>query len=161
MDVRLLKKYVDDVLVAVVNLPLGSRYCSNTNTITHRKEDEDEDSRNCQTKDQVTIKVLKDMANSVMTFLDFTAEVSRGPEHPVACLDTQIWFGYPGEQGEWFSGGLAADMEPPGKQWNKRMDRKTIMYKFYSKPMTNPLTILQRSAMPENIKIATISKEIL
>ena len=34
IDVRMLKKYVDDVLLAVVNLPLGSRFCKDTGTIT-------------------------------------------------------------------------------------------------------------------------------
>ena len=41
------------------------------------------------------------------------------------------------------------------------MDRRNGMYKFFSKPMANPMTILQRSAMPENVKVATISNEIL
>ena len=31
---------------------------------------------------------------------------------------------------------------------------------FYSKPVTNPLTILQRSAMPEGTKVATFSNEV-
>ena len=36
-----------------------------------------------------------------------------------------------------------------------------ILYKFYSKAVTNPLNILRRSAMPEGLKVATTSQEIL
>ena len=35
------------------------------------------------------------------------------------------------------------------------------MYKFYSKPVTSKMTILRRSAMPEGLKVATTSQEIL
>ena len=75
----------------MVNLPLGSRFYRESDSITPKKEDEEADERNCQPKDQVTIKVIKEVANSIMSFLDFTEEASQGPEHPVECLDTHIW----------------------------------------------------------------------
>ena len=50
---------------------------------------------NCLTKDQVTIKVLKEVSNSIVSFFELTAEVTQGPDQPIACLDTQIWYGYP------------------------------------------------------------------
>ena len=47
----------------------------------------------------------------------------------------------------------------PGMEKSNR--GKTIMYAFYAKPMSNPLTILRRSAMPEGTKVSTVSSEIL
>ena len=44
--------------------------------------------------------------------------------------------------------------EKPGKQ-------DTILYRFYRKPMARKLTILARSAMPNRMKIATFSSEIM
>ena len=63
MDIRMLKKYVDDILVAVVNLPLGSRFCRDTGTITRCQEDVLQDEGSNRTKDQVTIMVLQEVAN--------------------------------------------------------------------------------------------------
>ena len=36
----------------------------------------------------------------------------------------------------------------------------TVMYSFFQKPMVNPMTILERSAMPNKTKVATFSSEI-
>ena len=35
------------------------------------------------------------------------------------------------------------------------------MYKFFKKEVSNPLTILKMSAMPESTKVATFSSEVL
>ena len=38
---------------------------------------------------------------------------------------------------------------------------KTILYNFYYKPVTNPLCILKRSALPEQVKVTTATQELL
>ena len=40
-------------------------------------------------------------------------------------------------------------------------EKKNIFYRFFKKPLASPLTILQRSAMPESVKVATFTQEIL
>ena len=117
MIVKLLKKYVDDVLIICVNLKLGSRYQKEQDCIVWSKEWELEDLRNGVSRSKNTMMVLREVADSVMSFLQFTAEVSEGREQPVPCLDTQLWYGYPDAQKEWFNGGLARDQETQGLQW--------------------------------------------
>ena len=60
----------------------------------------------------------------------------------------------------WFAVGLAGGQEMPSTQWSHRSDRHTIQNKFYTKPVTNPLKILKRSAMPDEMKVATFSNEM-
>ena len=93
MIVKLLKKYVDDVLIICVNLRLGSRYNKDQDNIVWSEEYEQEDIREGVSRSKNTIRVLREVADSVMGFLQFTAEVSEGREQPVPCLDTQLWYG--------------------------------------------------------------------
>ena len=39
--------------------------------------------------------------------------------------------------------------------------KPTVMYQFFKKPMANRLTILKRSAVPEQIKVTTMVSEII
>ena len=48
----------------------------------------------------------------------------------------------------------------PGHERQER-EGQVIIYKFYRKPMRNKMTILKRSAQPENMKVATMSSEIV
>ena len=48
----------------------------------------------------------------------------------------------------------------PGRRTNSDKGLQ-ILYKFYSKPVTNKLGILKKSAMPEGLKVATIAQEVL
>ena len=84
----LLKKYVDDVLVVVTNLPLGSRY--RDGKILQSKESEKEDIQRDRSKSDVTMSVLKEVANEILPFLKYTGEVSVDGM-PIPVLDTVIW----------------------------------------------------------------------
>ena len=48
------------------------------------------------------MNALREAASSIMTFLDFTSEVSKGPEEPLPVLDTQLWLGSNQEEEPWF-----------------------------------------------------------
>ena len=52
-------------------------------------------------------------------------------------------------------------MESPGQQWNHSLEKETVMYEFYKKPVAAKLSILQRSAMPERMKVSTMTAEVL
>ena len=71
-----------------------------------------------------------------------------------------MWYAKPEPQEEWFE--LANQgMESPGKQWKLSLQKPTVLYEFYKKPVAAKLTILQRSAMPERMKISTMTAEVL
>ena len=158
VEVFLLRKYVDDILIATGCLPLGSRLTGSA--ITAKEEDMMEDEEGGVSKEQVTMNCLREMANSVIPWLEFTSEVSEGEQRPVPCLDSQLWVGRPEEQEPWFACQEGANMVSPGTQWRSG-EGLSIMYKFYSKPVSNPLTILRRSAMAEGVKVATAVQECM
>ena len=91
VKVWLLKKYVDDVLIVTTNLQMGARVIGDQVIVTEQSKTEDES--NCRSVEEVTMNVLKGEANKIINFLEFTAEVSKGRDAPVACLDTQLWYG--------------------------------------------------------------------
>ena len=53
-------------------------------------------------RDELTLDILKQIADSLIPFLKFTGECSKEGT-PIACLDTQLWMGFPNGD-EWYSG---------------------------------------------------------
>ena len=45
-----------------------------------------------RSKQEVTMEVRRQIADTVFKCLRFTAEVAGGPEKPIPCLDTQLWW---------------------------------------------------------------------
>ena len=148
VQVHLLTKYVDDVLIVVDTMDLGSRWTSEG--ICSTEETVQEDTSNCRSRQEVTFEVLKQAANEITPYLKFTGEASVR-ETGIPVLDTKIWFGDRKGGHSWYLGG-----ECHGKG-----EGKCLMYSFYSKSMTNPLGILKRSVLAEGTKVSTASAEIL
>merc|ERR1711954_579420 len=72
----------------------------------------------------------------------------------------EVWMGHPTSREKWFKEDSIGEKETsPGEAGISR-DRQTILFRFYKKPMATPYTILRRSAIPENTKVATMSAEI-
>ena len=147
IKVWLIVKYVDDILVVVSNLPLGTREVNGKLVIS--QEGLEEDIKCNRTKQEVTIEILRTEASKLIEFLQFTA---------VSCLDTQLWWGEPGDKKPWFNHDKEGEVVPGDHETGSHGQ---IMYKFYKKSVSNPLTILHRSAMPQSVKIATFSNEVL
>ena len=126
--IKLLKKYVDDVVVVVDNIKPGSRL--EEGQLRYRSEWEEEDKRQGVTPDQNTMRYLNGVANSFFKFLQFTTEVSEGESKRIPVLDSMMWYGNPSSQEPWFQTGEG--MTPPGQGeiWNHPTDRKTVLYTF-------------------------------
>ena len=155
----LIKKYMDDILVIVSNLPIGTRYTDGK--LNHSKEGETQDKEKNRTASEVTMDVLKQIANDIIPFLEFTTEVSNGEEEPVPCLDSQLWFGTLNRQAPWFSHQKTGEVVPGSGKPEGPESYRGVGYRFYKKKVSNPITILQCSAMPESVKRATFSSEVL
>ena len=78
--------------------------------------------------------------------------------NPIPCLDTEVWIGEPESDGPWYTMGQRPDEVIPGR---RHAEQKRIMYSFYKKPMAAKLTMLSRSALSSNCKVATASAEVL
>ena len=156
MEPLLLQKYVDDVLTVVPKQSLGSRW--NNGGIEWQEAWEQEDVKNGKTRGKVTVECMIAMANSIKPYLKFTADYSDQGT-PIPVLDTQIWIGPPSAKGKWFSDKDTEKETVPGIESGE--GAHTLLYKFYKKPMSSPFTILQRSSVPEGIKVATASSELM
>ena len=103
IKVHLIKKYVDDVLVLVDNIKPGTRV--ENNVFVWKKSWEEEDTRKGISVQENTMSILRTLANTIYSFLEFTSEVSTSPTHPIPCLDSQVWIGKSGGQEPWFTVG--------------------------------------------------------
>ena len=157
IEVYLITKYVDDVLVVARNVPLGSYW--NGDHLDYSKEVEDKHLHSKMDRSVLTLDILRQLANSVSSFLKFTGEASINGR-PIPCLDAQIWVGPPSADGKWYQE-TEEDEEVPGKLMEDQVEYNTVLYKFYKKPMAAKLTTLARSAAPERSKVATAVAEVL
>ena len=107
-----------------------------------------------RTRFDVTIEVLKSIANKILPFLDFTQEVSNGPQLPVSCLYTQLLYEGIQKSEPWYKHQKAVELQPGSlKDGETDTGHKGVKYKFYKKPVSNPVTILERSAITEESHI--------
>ena len=90
VEILVLTKYVDDVLIICRNLPLGAYW--NGNRISHCRNVKMKHVTSGMSRDRLTLEVLKDIAGSVHDFLEFTGECVEN-NFPIACLDSQLWIG--------------------------------------------------------------------
>ena len=155
MVVHLLTKYVDDVVVVCDKLELGSRFKGGR--IVIEAEDVANDVREGRTMEDVTFKVQNEMANSILSFLEFTGEYAM-EGRPIPCLDTEVWVGEPTNDGPWYEMEDRAKELIPGRPTTAPV--RQVIYRFYKKPMASRLTMLARSALQNNSKVATASAEI-
>ena len=93
VEVILLKSYVDDVLVVAKNVELGSKFNKDTGKVEVDADLAAKHSQENTTKDTVTLRVITEVANNIISFLEFTGEQSQGKNEPVPVLDAQAWFG--------------------------------------------------------------------
>ena len=119
----MLKIYIDDTNFICESLPLGSRLCSDG--VIRVIESEIETDRDIP-KDLRCAKIFQQIANLVSNFLNCTIDcpsLHNDNEGFMPILDLQV----------------------------KEVNNKCI-YKFYKKSVSNPLLLLESSAMPMKIK---------
>merc|ERR1712112_324577 len=149
VEILVLTKYVDDVLIICRHLPLGAYW--NGNRISHCRNVKMKHVTSGMSRDRLTLEVLKDIAGSVHDFLEFTGECVEN-NIPIACLDTQLWMGKI-EGNKWHSGENSPQGELPPNNIN------VPLYKFFKKPVASKIGTLARSAVPKNNKVQTAVNE--
>ena len=107
------------------NLRLGTRW--NGTNLEHTREAEKEDAEAGRDPEGVSLQVFIDAANSVIPYLTFTGEVSRGRSNKIPCLDTEVWYGRPDRQERWFEGTERNGEKIPGTQWEDGRRKVQIM----------------------------------
>ena len=115
VEIHLLRKYVDDVLIVVDNFTPKTRL--RDNKLVWTKETEAIDLASGKSPSQNTSEILRQIACKPNEFLDFTVEVSNGPTQKIACLDSEVWCGAPDQGAPWFKETGESHTEEPGRQW--------------------------------------------
>ena len=129
--VWLYKRYVDDCSVALPEINRGWRFNSVSGTMEFDLGLMEEQRESGEGPDKRTFDVLLDIANSIDSDIQFTAEVpSTQPNGRLPMLDTEVW-----------------------------VEDMSLRHSFYKKPCANPYTILYRSAMSGHTKRTTLFQE--
>ena len=138
----LLEKYVDDSEIIIENIPMVSRWDDNIRKIVTTEETAAEDREAGRTNDEVTMKAWGSMTSCIIPGITFTVDYpDNNANGKVPMLDFMLW-----KERE-------DNPENPGEM------RECLKYSFYEKPATNPKVMDAESAMPQGMKIATLTQE--
>ena len=93
-------------------------------------------------QEEVTIGEFADLVSSLYSFIMFTTYVSIG-RHPIPMLDFQVW---------------VEEVKDPTRPLGLH---QVVEHKFYEKPITNDLDMMEASAIPHCMKMAPLSQEVV
>ena len=126
-------RYMDDVRLTLDSLKEGWRWTEGGVYFSEGWKIEDELSG--ETSTQRTGRILKDMMNSVLGFLRLTVEIADDfDDRKLPTLDLKIW------------------VHPEGRM---------VLYEHFEKTMNTNLVLQQISALSENIKVNSLSQEVV
>ena len=144
VEIHLLAKYVDDLNLILGMLPLGTRWSSKNNKMECNPEDAAEDEQGHRTREEVTVEAVKDAANSIVPWLQFTADIPQyHSSGMVPILDLQVWVEHP--SGDNLTSGLGPD---------------TICWTYYEKKISSNKVMRAETAYPWRSKIVTLTMEL-
>ena len=140
VKVHMFAKYVDDVNVVNEMLQLGSRW--RNDGVEWSEEWRQEDVRLQMSREAVTMGVLREAADSILEWLEFTSDLPENYESgKVPMLDLEVWVQHPLENEE----GLEADL---------------LVWKFFEKPVMTKKVIRSSTAFTWRNTIVTLSMEV-
>ena len=141
VEVYMAAKYVDDVNVVMSMLGLGSRW--DGSEVVWSQEQEETDRTQSRTREEVTMEVTRDIADSIIPWLKFTMDLPQYHDNGmVPILDLQVWVQHPSQ--EEMESGLGSDL---------------LMWIFYEKDTASEHVFMADSAYTWRSKITTLSME--
>ena len=144
--------YVDDVRFLTSVLERGVRWDHQERKYVKRDDWQEEDRIENLSDEQRTARELKKAMNSIFPNIQFTTEIPEDfPDRRLPTLDCSCWL----EDNSKVSGG--DDWQEGDSPWR----RPRIMYSFFEKEMNSPFCILEKSALPDNTKISSLSQEVV
>ena len=137
-----LEKYVDDCETVMENVEVGTRWDEKLSRMIVTDETVNEDLEAGRERDMITMEAWGSMASSIVPGLRFTTDYcSRNESKTVPMLDFQVW--------------KTKEEDPlqPGKF------REAVRYSFFEKEMSNMKVLDNNSAMPHQVKVASMTQE--
>ena len=130
LTVRMYKRYVDDGNLKLKALDPGAMWDSSLMRVVYSDENDD------RQPDERTAEVVRQIANSVTGMLVWTADFpSSNTSGKLSILDIETWC-------------------------EETTEGTRTCYSFYRKPMSNPVVIPERSALPRSVKFSTFRQEV-
>ena len=140
LTIYLNKVYVDDVNLLMEAIERGWRW--NGEKLEWSKKWKEEDEQLGEKDDKRTMREIRLMSNSILPFIQLKEEVASDcPEEKLPMLDFRVW----------------------QERRENRDGRMTtvIKHEFYEKPMASKVVMMRRSALPQRMKITTLSQEVI
>ena len=130
----------------------GTRWCQEEKKLVKRNEWRLEDEKSGESSTKRTSREIGKIMNSVFKNITFTAETEEdfGDER-LPTLDFSMFI----ERGEAKPGD-----DPEKIEWRKK-NKGRLLYSFFEKEMTSKYCIMERSALSENMKTASLSQEVI
>ena len=126
-------RYMDDVRAILAGIREGWRWTDDG--LYFCKEWEAEDRLLEETPTQRSARILQGIMNSILSFLKLTMEIGDDfDDKKLPTLDLKIW------------------IQPGGRM---------IIYEHYEKPMKSNLVVQRKSALSENVKVASLTQEVV
>ena len=142
VQIHMIAKYVDDINLVLGMLQAGSRWTNGQ--VTSCEEWAEEDRQAGRSLEVVTIEVVRAAADSITSWLDFTADIPEYHTSGMApILDLQMWVQHPGE--EEMDSGLGADL---------------LCWTFYRKPISSSKIMRATTAYPWRSKLVMLAMEL-
>ena len=153
VNIFLAKKYVDDVNLLLQTLKKGTKW--NGDSLEWRKEWEEEDLADGEDDDIRTMREIRKLSNSLLNFIKFKEDVPANHESKkIPVLDLQVWREEEYPEKNSFQSDLEGEAGEAGL-------KTKLMWEFYEKPMASKFVIMENSALPQRMKITTLSQEII
>ena len=111
LEVLILRKYVDDVLI-VCQMTKSGHTLSKEGILERTFETFSRDKRERVKPEERTLGILQEIANGILPFLNFTGEASI-EGNPIPVLDSQVWVGELVREGTFFN--TDGEMVAPGE----------------------------------------------
>ena len=131
-----MEKYVDDVLLVCSMAKRGDRIVQGK--LERSCEAFSKDQKEKIKREDLTLSLLQEVADSYLPFLKFTGEVAHG-EQGIPVLDTSMHYGSLKTPGHLFK--AEPGYTPPGEESGgeeEEAGKKGIVYHFFKKSLRNP-----------------------
>ena len=152
MKIWLACGYIDDMRYLTPAIEAGTRWCQNEKKLVKKEEWRLEDEKSGESSTKRTSREVGKIMNSVFKNITFTTETEEDfADGRLPTLDFSLFI----ERGEAKPGDEQEKIE-----WRKKNKGK-LLYSFFEKTMTSKYCIMERSALSENMKTASLSQEVI
>ena len=168
IDVALAACYVDDTRFLTNVLEKGCRWDKKEKRFMYMEKWRQEDEEENQEDNIRHAREIKQAMNSIFKDIQFETEIPEDfANKRLPTLDFEMWLGPPrvahtshlGQNHENPKRPVSSNIDDPPKAVGNNAPK--IYYTFYEKPMASPFSVMERSALPENTKISTLTQDLV